>query len=242
MKGIFRYFLKVRRELKVLLFMAIGGYLLIELWLTRYDEIFAGSAKIGEFFSRLATAYVSAFIFYFIVIHIKTERDKHNVNEFVGHEVYGIITVAHLLIQPFLTKNDKSARFVYLSAGELYTLLHSIDRQANEAPYSINGKPSTWLQWYEHLKEELLAHQKNILLRYAHLDSRLIKLLTRIEHSLFLVQWERLYDFSHDRTFGLYHLQIKFFLDHVQELEVYAEENLKQYQYLTGEFVGRMPT
>lgn len=241
MKSIYRYFLKVRRELKILLLISIAGYFFIEIFLSNYGEIFPGSEKVGVFFSRLSTAYISAFIFYFIVVHIKTERDKHNVNEFVGHEVYGIITAGHLLIQPFMEKKDKSARFEYLSTGDLSSLLRSIDRQASEAPYSINGKPGTWLQWYEHLKRQIEVHQKNILIRYSHLDSRLIKLLTRLEQSLFLAQWEKLYDFSYDRTFGTYYIQIKFFLDHLRELEKYADENLKQYQYLTGDFVGRMP-
>ncbi len=224
-----------------MLLISIVGYLLIEIWLRQYNEFFPGSAKIGDFFSRLATAYVSAFIFYFIVVHMKAERDKHNVNEFVGHEVYGIITIAHLLLQPFMQVKDKKARFEYLPGPELNSLLQGIDRLAKEAPYSINGTNATWLEWYEHLKDKLEIHQKNILLRYTHLDSHLIKILTRIEHSLFLVQWEKLYDFSYDRTFGTYYLPIKFFLDHVKELEVYAEKNLKQYQYLTGEFVGKMP-
>lgn len=240
MRSMLRYFLKVRRELKVLLFIAIGSYFIIELWLNNYQEIFNGAHQVGEFFSRLATAYVSAFIFYFIVIHIKTERDKHHINEFVGHEVFSIITITHLLIQPFQEKLDKNTRFSYLPAGELQQLLSKFDRKAADAPYSIQGVPATWLQWYEHLAKEMISHLQNIMKRYSHLDSRLIRLLTRIEHSVFFAQFYRLHDFSHDKTFGIFFIQMKFFLDHVKALEEYANKHLKEYQYLTGDFVGRM--
>ena len=87
---LYDYFKKVRKELKILLFISIVGYFLI-VWLSTFPEIFTGANKIGEFFSKLCIAYTTSFIFYFIVVHIKTERDKENVGEYVAIKLSDII-------------------------------------------------------------------------------------------------------------------------------------------------------
>lgn len=239
MKKMYYYFRRVRMDLKVILAVAIASYFCIELWFNNYPELFSGAGKVGEFFSRLCVAYVSGFIFYFIVVHIKTERDKENVNEFVGHQVYQIITAAHLMVQPLMEKFDKTSRFRYLETAELNKLLQSIDRTAEEAPYIIKGRNANWIEWYEYLKASSESHVRLILARYPHLDSKLIKILTRIENSVFFTQFDRLYDFSYDKSFGIYQLQIGMYLSHVRDLEEYANKNLKKHQYLTGEFMGK---
>ena len=127
MKQLYQYFRKVRKELKLLLLLAIAAYFIIELLLRNYPPIFHNASKVGDFFSKLSVAYISAFIFYFIVIHIKSEKDKENINEFVGHKVYQIVTCGHLLIKPLQQKFDKNATFKYMDSGDLSTLLSAID-------------------------------------------------------------------------------------------------------------------
>ena len=118
-------------------------------------------------------------------------------------------------------------------------MLRSIKRLDKEAPYSIDGKKATWVEWYEYLKEGTKNHLNNIMTRYLYLDSGLIKHLTRIENSLFFTQFGRLYDFGHDTTFGIFHFQLQTYLEHIKELEIYAEKHLKKYQYLTSDFMGK---
>lgn len=239
MRQLYTYFLKVRLDLKILLALAIITYFLIELLFNNYSELFNGASKIGHFFSELSISYISAFVFYFIVVHIKNEKDKYNINEFVGHEVYSIITKAHLLIQPLQQKFDKNATFKYMEPVELQQLLVSINRTANEAPYIINERKANWIEWYEYLKEGSKKNISNILIRYNHLDSRLIKLLTRIENSLFFLQFNLLYDIQHDNSLAVYQFQIQTYLSLVKELEAYADKNFKQYQYINSNFIGK---
>ena len=137
MNNLYLYFRKVKKELKVLFFFSIVLYFIIELWLRNYPELFHGAGKVGDFFSRLSLSYISAFIFYFLVVHIKSQKDKENINEFVGHEVYQIITCGHLLIQPLQQKFNKDHTFKDLKFAELNNLLASIDRTAREAPFKI---------------------------------------------------------------------------------------------------------
>ena len=239
MKQLYHYFVKVRTDLKILLVISIVTFFILELWLKYVPAIFNGADKVGEFFSRLSTSYIAAFIFYFLVVHIKNLKDKENINEFVGHKVYAIITSAHLLIQPFQQKSDPKARFKYLDRQELSQLLYSVNKAATEAPFSIKNEKATWLQWYEYLKESTENNLNQILVRYTHLDAELIKLLTRIENSLFLTQWNLLYNLRADETFGSYSIQIHTYLNLISELEQYADKNLKDHEHLTSDFIGK---
>lgn len=240
MRKLIKYFLKVRRELLLLLIIAIVTHLLIEIVFNQYEEIFVGAYYFGQFFSKLSIAYISAFIFYFFVVHIKNERDKENINEYIGHKVFDILTSAHLLIQPFQNKTDKKARFQYFDFEELKKLLHSINRNDNEAPLKvggINGRNANWIEWYEYLKESTLKSIEEIFIRYNHLDSELIKLLTRIQNSMFFKQFDMLYNFEYINTFKIYEYQIYNYLNHIKNLEDYAKKHFQGHEFITKDFV-----
>ena len=241
MKKLYKYFLTTRKDLKALLLIAFITYFLIELLLNRYTELFDGGFEIGQFFSNLSISYISAFIFYFIVVQIKTQKDKENVNEWIGHKVYSIITDAHLFIQPFQEIKDKMAKFEDLKQQDLMELLNSVERTSKQAPLIINGNNASWLEWYEFLKKSTEESIKEIFVRYSHLDSKLIKNLSRIENSLFFKQWNLLYLDNNIKSFGLYEFQIRSYLKLIYELQKYADQNLKEYKNLTTSFIGWTP-
>lgn len=224
--------------MKTLLLIAVATYFLIEILLINYKELFPGANKIGQFFSKLSISYISAFIFYFIVVHIKNERDRENINEFVGQKVSDILTSAHLFIQPFLQIEDKKASFAHMDIRKLPKLLSSIQRNAKDAPYIIHGENGTWMDWWEYLKGSTFESFNHIYVRYNHIDTKLIKILTRMENSLFFTQWNLLYFNEHDKTFGLYTTQIKMYLEHVKDLQEYSDKHLSGYSSLTSEFMG----
>jgi hypothetical protein len=240
MKQIFKYFLKVKKGLLVLLALSFLTYFVIELWLNNYSELFKGASKVGQLFSSLAISYISAFIFYFVVVHIKSEKDKENINEYVGFKVYSILSTSHLFIQPFLEMGNKKASFKDLDTKKLRSLLDSINRDSKEAPYFLNGDNATWLQWWEYLKESTFKSFNEIFIRYNHIDTELIKILTRMENSIFFTQWDILYGGIgvFDKSFGLYCEQIKMYLKHVDDLQNYADKNLREYQNMTSDFMG----
>jgi hypothetical protein len=238
LRELLKNFKTVRRELLILLALSIFTYFLIELYLIDIPEIFKGGYQVGQFMTRVCQSYVSAFIFYFIVVHIKNENDKRNINEYVGYKVHSILTSAHLFIQPLQQKVDKKASFKYMTKSELGQLLRSINRNAQEAPYIIGERTGTWMEWYEYLKESSLDSLKEIFVRLPYLDSELVKRLTRIENSLFFKQWELLYHIERDQTFGIYEFQIGAYLNLIKDLEDYAEKKFPDNKFMTSEFIG----
>jgi len=243
MKTLFKYFLKVRPVLLYLLAGAVLAYISIEFIFTNYTELFKGANKLGQLVSKLSVSYMSAFLFYFIVVHIKSEKDKENINEYVGLKVYSIITSAHLFIEPFLQIENKKASLTDYDMKKLRPLLASIEREARDAPFSFEGETEngTWLDWWEYLRESTFKSLKEIFVRYNHIDTKLIKILTRIENSIFFYQWQMLYHIQYDKSFGMFHPQIEMYLVHINELQEYADKNLSEYRNRTSEFMGYKP-
>lgn len=237
---LFKYFKNVRKDLKQILFLAFSLYFSIEFIFNNYAEIFTNADKVGQLISKLSISYISAFIFYFVVVHIKSENDKENINEYLGYKVYSIITSAHLIIQPMLQKFDNKARFEYLDNEKLSNLLTSINRADKEAPlrFKDENENANWMEWLAYLKESTEKSLSEIYVRYTHMDSKLIKILTRIENSLYISQFDLLLNFEYDKTFTLYDLQIRTYLKHIKDLEDYADKNFKKFKYRNGEFVG----
>jgi hypothetical protein len=238
MNKLFYYFKTVRKDLKVLLLAAILVYFIIEIILKRYNEVFFGASKLGDFFSKLSVSYISAFIFYFIVVHIKNQKDKDNINEFVGYEIFQIIINGHLLISPLEKDLDKGGEFEYLDKKKLFDLLASVDRTANESPLILNGSKTNWNKWFEYLKNNTEKSINKIMGRYTHLDSELIKLLTRLENSLFFNQFEMLFTITHDKTFKFFQIEVMTYLNLTQELEKYALKHFGNHRFNTSEFHG----
>lgn len=133
---------------------------------------------------------------------------------------------------------NKKARFEDLELSKLRALLDSIEREAKDAPLIIDNQNGSWLEWFEYLKDSTNESLKEIFARYNHIDTNLIKILTRIENSMFFKQWEILRYNDYDKSFGVYHEQIKMYLVLIADLQKYFDENLKEYGSLTSEFMG----
>ncbi len=234
MKKLYIYFKKIRKELKALLLISLVGYFLIVL-LNIFPEAFPGANKIGEFFSKLCIAYTTSLIFYFVVVHIKTERDKENVGEYVAIKLSDIITVGHLYYDPFL--NGK--RFEDLKPSDLTRLI--LDKVKRNEPgrgyIKFDGTPYTWLQIYEDHKKSTFEALDIIFRRYSHLDSKLIKLLSRVEDSMMYFQWQLLYSFPRDESFGMFQFQLQTYLLVIKDLEDYTKKNYGRAEAIRGDFL-----
>jgi len=239
MKILYKYFKSTRSELKMILMISFCIYLIIELILRKYPPIFSNASVIADLFSNLCISYISAFIFYFIVVHIKEEKDKENIYEYIGHEVHSIITSGHLFIQPLMKLGNPQASFRYLNNEELTLLLSSVNKYDTTAPISFeNGEKGNWIDWFEYLRRKTLENTSEILAFNHTADSVLIKLVQRIKNSMFFAQFNLLYEDTFGTDLGALNTQIQFYLNNLEQLETYANEHLKEYKYHTGKFVG----
>jgi hypothetical protein len=118
------YFHRVRRDLLWLLWLSLGTYIGIEIasaWPSSAYWIW----RLGQGFSVLAMAYVSAFIFYYFVNHISEEKDRELLSELalrpleqmqVGNDTF----LGHIVGDEFFKSED-------LSFNEIKDIVRKVD-------------------------------------------------------------------------------------------------------------------
>lgn len=78
MKQLYKAYKTLRPEIKRLFWLSFGLYLLNIALFDRFPELYPGFHLIGIIVTNITLALVSSSIFYFLVIHLKQERDKRN--------------------------------------------------------------------------------------------------------------------------------------------------------------------
>lgn len=66
----------LRTELKYLFFISLISVLMIELIFSHFDEKFRNGYEIGQLILKLSYSYLSALLFYYLVVHYKRQDDK----------------------------------------------------------------------------------------------------------------------------------------------------------------------
>ena len=79
--------LRVRKELNIFLGISVVAVVSIGVLLRDIPEIIPKGAEIGEVFYRLSLSYIASYIFYFVVVHLKAEKDKKNISAYIFRSV-----------------------------------------------------------------------------------------------------------------------------------------------------------
>nr|WP_299486119.1 hypothetical protein [uncultured Allomuricauda sp.] len=182
MKKYWRYLISVRTELIVLFIVALLTIILIEFWLIEIPEKFNGGAKFGVIVNRLCISYISAFIFYFLVVHLKTQKDKENLYSYISGKVRGILNCSEQLIDKMIDHSKTKIKGKYPTDSELKDICRSINPHSN-APL-ILGKASNYANWIQlmlYYKQRSNKATEKVFLKINFLDSDLVILLAKID-------------------------------------------------------------
>ena len=93
MKSIIRYIASIlpNKSIIAIFLVAVVSIFVMEIYLNSIPEIFPWGSEFGEVYFKICISIISSYIFYFIVVHIKTLQDKKNINVFVEKEINLII-------------------------------------------------------------------------------------------------------------------------------------------------------
>lgn len=182
MKKYWRYLKSIRKELLFLFFLALGTLILIDFWLIEIPEKFNGGAKIGRIAYRLSISYISAFIFYFLVVHLKNQKDKENIYSYISGKVYTIINTAKDLVNSLSKESNVAIENVYPTESEL-TKICSLINPNSKAPLILGrlSNYANWIQFFNYYRERSNDATQKIYLKMNFLDSDLVSHLARIE-------------------------------------------------------------
>jgi len=96
-----QYFTSVRTEINFILGACLTTVIAIDFIFSNVPEVFQGGAKLGAIVDRLCLSYISSYIFFFLVVHIKSQKDKENLYPYIAQKTDRIIGDAKIMIEYF---------------------------------------------------------------------------------------------------------------------------------------------
>lgn len=181
-----RYFSKVRPLLRRLFFGCLLTFVSCELVAKAVLHESSFTIRFVDVASRMSVAYVSAFIFYFLVVHWQRQSDKENIQDHIGPLIYDIITLTENMVEPLIEEIDTEDRpndVLRLTRSDLSSALKHFDDPSHELNVSINGEPATIASLVHYSVEETKKKINEIFVHYPLLDGELIGALNLLTTS-----------------------------------------------------------
>jgi hypothetical protein len=178
-------------------------------------------------------SYISAFIFYFLVVHIKQQKDKENLYSYVSKKVHIINSSASGLISAISEASKITLAEKYPSKEELDIICKSINPNAN-APLILGPRDNyaNWMQYFNYSKKRSNDATEKVFRKMPFLETELVNILARIEDNDFFTV---LPHFTYDRPIGnqditVFKQCLFSYFELIKELEKYADKKLFKYK------------
>lgn len=217
-----KYILSVDKTINVLLILSLIG-----IGITLVPDIFTMRSDWREVLQRLCLSYVSSYIFFFVVVHVKKEKDKGNINSFIVPK----ILAACSQWKPQLRDICNAASVVMpeeLPDRVFVTSVFSKINSSSPSPLkNMQGDYANWQEYFWYHKTRVDGFVCVVTDKMPFLDSKLVKLLSELsecEH----FQYLELLETSVSNNKNLSFLADRFYEYCVksQELETYANNKL----------------
>ena len=224
----------LRRDLGFIFLGALAIILTIDLWLIDIPEFFTKGYELGQVIYRLCLSYISAFIFYFLVVHIKQQKDKQNLYSYVAAKVDTILSEAENLIKEMSKAAGVQLVGKYPSNEELQDFSRNIDPHSN-APLLISGPGNyaNWIQYFENSTRHSKKAIQKIFTQMPFLETELVSILSNLEDAPHFWIWSLIIPTMHTHqlqftdtgkdTFSKY-------FELIQQLETYSDKKLAKYK------------
>jgi hypothetical protein len=217
-----KYILSIDKTINVLLLLSLIG-----IGITLEPELFRMKSDWREVLQRLCLSYVSSYIFFFVVVHVKKEKDKANINSFIVPK----ILAACSQWKPQLRDICNAASVVVPEELPDRTFLANVFSKLRPKYLSplknAQGNYANWQEYFWYHKTRVDGFIGVVTDKMPFLDSKLVKLLSELsecEHFQYLA----LLQTSIEQNTNLSTLSDRFYEYCVksQELEIYAHKKL----------------
>ena len=225
-------FKTLRKDISALFIVCLMTIFLIDFWLKGYVEWFSGGAKLGDIIYKLCLSYTSAFIFYFLVVHIKAQKDKTNINNYVIPKVERIISCCNELIAALAKSANVNLANKYPTDEELSIICLNINpHTAAPMMKSDFSGHINWVGFFDFYKRRSNETTDKIFVTMPHLDTELVNIIARIDDCSYFVLLDLIGPFT-GRITDLTSFQavLTDYFKLTKELEKYATEKLKHYK------------
>jgi len=227
-----RNILAVSPFLNFALVIAIGSILTMEAYLFEMPEIVPWGAEFGAVFYKLCLSIMASYLFYFIVVHLKSQSDKENINAFVASKSYRVVGEYKSQLSSIKNESNSTVESEYPTKDEIEAMFRSIDPKG-KAPLVFGqlGNHANWMQYMSYHNKRTQDLIKKVFVKMPFLDSRLVRLLAEIDDSTHFSAVETTISFNFNNTdlsawagsFYDYSVLCK-------KLEEYNEKKLSEYK------------
>jgi hypothetical protein len=158
----------------------------MDLFLRDIPELFPKGASIGEAIYRLSLSFIASYIFYFVVIHLKAEKDRKNTSAYLYKSITGILVNASNLMRDILKDSATTSSEEEVTNAVLFEALKKIgpNQTVTEKTYEIGIRNPTWTEYLSYFERRCLAHISEAFEKMSLLDTELIAILGELRHSL----------------------------------------------------------
>jgi hypothetical protein len=219
----------LRGDLLFILLFSTAFIFLFDFWFINIPELFKGANTLGNIFYKICLAYLTAYIFYFLNVYVKSQQDLNEVNYFIGRQVASIIGENASIIIEFRNNDFVKRTDIYPSEEELKDILKSI--KINDGPYkSISDYKTTWLTYFDFYKKRTRKNIEKILYKNNYLDSKLVSILSELDDSEFFMHLDNKVLFENsDGDLSFMASSLSKYFETLQKLNVYYYEKLFHY-------------
>lgn len=206
---------------------------IIDFWLIDIPEIFKGGYKLGQIIYKLCMSYISAFIFYFLVVHIKQQKDKENLYSYVAQKVNMIIGCAWGLISAVSNASNITLTEKYPSKEELDIICTCINPNAN-TPLLLGrlGNYANWMQYFDYQKIRSNDATEKIFKKMPFLETELVNILSKIEDNPhFMILGHIIHNMPYkNQDITAFQSCLSSYFELIKDLENYADKKLSKYK------------
>ena len=177
-----RLITSIPKALNAALLVAVGSIVLMKGYLIQIPEIVPWGAEFGEVYYRLCLSLMASYIFYFIVVHVKLERDKTNINSFVSHKVFLVIHDYKSQIKEIKKAVRCQDAKEYFDEDSLEAMFKKLDANGR-APLLLGevGNYANWVQYFAYHNKRTQSTISRVFQKMPFLDSELVRLLAEID-------------------------------------------------------------
>ena len=232
--------LKFIQKERILFYWFIVAICIIttRLFLLNKKEFFPFGAEIGNTLASFSIGYIISYIFYFLVVFRKSQKDRKNVSDFLVEYLSYLTIQAYRDFNGLKMKSQIKTLMFPPSEDELVAVFRKLDPVNSLCNKSSGGR----YNWYDYLKFVLVETANKYIAEVwqllPYLDTELIRILNSLKESyMFRAAWgisreiipidQSRINVHKDRSIPS---RVAEYFKIINELENYLSENFNEYK------------
>jgi hypothetical protein len=121
-------------------------------------------------------------LFHFIVVHLKSQSDKENINAFVASKSYRVVGEYKSQLSEIKKESSSNVESEYPTKSEIEAMFRAINPKG-KAPLVLGqrGNHADWMQYMSFHNKRTQDLIKKVFVKMPFLDSKLVRLLAEID-------------------------------------------------------------